>query len=299
MSCSKATSVAAASLTSMSELRGHVGDLNLGDILASAGIDPEDVVVIHHTNQADGIPNVRATTSEAVLAYTRSQRTTFKSGNPPKWWLIFMDDGSYNGVLRSRFYGAFENHGEVSSERTPINRFFDLRPVGLLELLKNRLVIAWNGRGFHRGSIAAAALPIVEIADPEVVPFVGFDRVFLTYAGLQKIFEDSRYQQWVTALKAVQGVYLIADTSNGRLYVGKADGGERIYGRWSAYARNGHGDNVELKRLLRADPNYCSRFVYSLLRVFGPEATQETVSSAESQYKKALLSRVPHGYNLN
>lgn len=281
----------------MSELGAHVGDLNLGDIFAAAGIDPSDVVVIHHTNQADGIPNVRATTPEAVFDYTRSQQNRFKSGSPPRWWLVSMDDGSSNGVLRSRFYGAYENHGELAAERTSTNRFYDIRSVDLLERLKNRLVIGWNGRGFHRGSTAAAALPVVEIADPEVVPFVGFDRVFLTHAELQKIFEDSRYQQWVTALKTVQGVYLIADTSNGRLYVGKADGGERIYGRWSAYARNGHGDNVELKRLLRTDPNYCSRFVYSLLRVFGPEATQETVNSAESQYKKALLSRVPHGYN--
>lgn len=111
-----------------------------------------------------------------------------------------------------------------------------------------------------RTPVAAAALPIVEIADPEVVPFVSFDRVFLTYTELRRIFED--------------------------LYVGRADGGERIYGHWSADARNGHGDNVELKRLRRTDPTYCSRFVYSLLRVFGPEATQETLNSSESQYKR-------------
>jgi hypothetical protein len=274
-------------------------ELNLGDVLAAYGLDPADVVVLHHTNQAEGIPNVRATTADAVVAYTRNQHANFKRGNPPRWWLVFMDDGSAKGVLRSRFYGAFENFGESLAERTDTNRFYDLRPTDLFGRLQNRLVISWNGRGFHRGAQAAAALDVVEIADPEVVPFVGFDRVFLTYAELQKIFTDSRYVQWVTALKAVQGIYLIADTTNGKLYVGKADGGERIFGRWSAYARNGHGDNVELKRLLRTDPNHCERFVYSLLRVFGPEATQETVNVAESHYKKALLSRVPHGYNAN
>ena len=126
----------------------HVGDLTLGDIIAPAGIDPGDVVVVHHTNQTDGIPNVRASTADAVLAYTRSQRTKFKSGHPPRWWLVFMVDGSSNGVLRSRFYGAYENHGEVPSERTSTNKFYDLRPSDLLEQLKNRLVIGWNGRGF-------------------------------------------------------------------------------------------------------------------------------------------------------
>jgi excinuclease UvrABC nuclease subunit len=52
------------------------------------------------------------------------------------------------------------------------------------------------------------------------------------------------------ALGSVQGVYLIADSSTGQLYVGKA---ERILGRWNAYAyayaRDGHGGNVALKEL--------------------------------------------------
>jgi hypothetical protein len=41
------------------------------------------------------------------------------------------------------------------------------------------------------------------------------------------------------------------------------------------------------------------RYTTALLRVFGPVATQETINVAESHYKKALLSRVPHGYNAN
>lgn len=277
----------------------YAGDLNLGHILESTGVDTDDVIVLHHTNQSDGIRDVRNATYDEVVDYTRRQNTNFKGGKPPKWWLVFMDDGSVNGVLRSRFYGAFENLGESEHERTDLHYHYNLRPSELLVQLKNRLVIQWNGRGFHRSGSSAAVLKIVEIADPEVVPFVGFDRVRLTYAELQNVFEDSRYQQWATALKTVQGIYLIADTSNGKLYVGKADGGERIFGRWNAYARNGHGDNIELKRLMREDPRYCERFTYSLLRVFGPEATQETINAAESHYKQALLSRVPHGYNAN
>jgi len=45
------------------------------------------------------------------------------------------------------------------------------------------------------------------------------------------------------------GVYLITDTRDGRQYVGKADGLENIRQRWSAYAANGHGGNVELRGL--------------------------------------------------
>ena len=32
-------------------------------------------------------------------------------------------------------------------------------------------------------------------------------------------------------------------------YVGKADGLERILGRWTAYARGGHGGNIALRDL--------------------------------------------------
>jgi hypothetical protein len=91
----------------------------------------------------------------------------------------------------------------------------------------------------------------------------------------------------------VRGIYLITDTRDGRHYVGKADGLETIRQRWSAYAANGHGGNVELKGL---DPR---TFRYSLLRVFDPSTPTAEINIAESHYKLALDSRVPHGLNRN
>jgi hypothetical protein len=87
----------------------------------------------------------------------------------------------------------------------------------------------------------AGQMPVVEIADPARVPFPGSDNVLITHDELVAVVEDSRYAEWRTALAAVQGVYLVADSSSGELYVGKADGTERPLGRWSAYARDGHG----------------------------------------------------------
>ena len=40
-------------------------------------------------------------------------------------------------------------------------------------------------------------------------------------------------------LTAVRGIYLIADETAGRCYVGKADGERGVLGRWAAYARDG------------------------------------------------------------
>ncbi|MGP9490024.1 hypothetical protein ACT3R5_15840 [Glutamicibacter sp. AOP5-A2-7] len=45
------------------------------------------------------------------------------------------------------------------------------------------------------------------------------------------------------------GVYLITDTRDKRQYVGKADGAENIRQGWNAYATNGHGGNVELRKV--------------------------------------------------
>ncbi len=139
---------------------------------------------------------------------------------------------------------------------------------------------------------------MIEIADPEVVPFPGFDRVLTTHAVLQSVVQDSRYAAWQTALGAVQGIYLIADTSTGQLYVGKADGGERILGRWTAYARDGHGGNIAMRDLAGRDPTHPRHFVFSILRVFGPSVPTAEVDEAESHFKRALLTR-QHGLNRN
>jgi hypothetical protein len=78
-------------------------------------------------------------------------------------------------------------------------------------------------------------------------PFPGYDRVLIRRAEFQAVIDDSRFAAWRTALGSVQGIYLITDKITGKHYVGKADGGERILGRWMTYARDGHGGNVALR----------------------------------------------------
>ncbi|HJH13310.1 MAG TPA: GIY-YIG nuclease family protein, partial [Brevibacterium ravenspurgense] len=103
---------------------------------------------------------------------------------------------------------------------------------------------------------------------------------------------EHRYAAWRTALSSVLGVYLITDTRDGKQYVGKAVGAESIRQRWSAYATNGHGGNVELRSL---DP---TNFRYSILRVFDPATPSRVINEAESHFKNALDTR-EHGLNRN
>ena len=273
------------------------GDLRLGHLLAAAGLDFEDVLVLRHTYTADGLRSREDLTAEKLLEYTRGQGVNNKvSRTPPRHWLVFMADGA----RRSRLQVAYENLGENVAERTQTMRYFNLQPSDLLSSLAQRLVVEWSKDTVNWAKTGASAsnFSVVEIADPTAVPFPGFDHVVLTYRELQDVVDDSRYASWRTALGAVQGIYLITDTRSGHVYVGKADGAERILGRWTAYARDGHGGNVALRELARLDPANPSHFQFSILRVFGPSVPKAEVDLAESHFKRALLS-VRYGLNRN
>ncbi|WP_421732961.1 GIY-YIG nuclease family protein [Cellulomonas sp.] len=281
----------------MSTPASITGDLTLGHIFNTAGLDLSQVVVLRHTYTSDGLATPADVTPAKVLEYVRRQGIGNKLGKtPPLLWLNFMTDGG----RRSRFLTAYENHGEVTEGRTADLRYFDLRPSDVLASLKGRLVVEWSRDAVNwaKTGAAASAFPLVEIADPVEVPFPGFDKLLIGYGELVTMVEDRRYAEWHSALGAVQGIYLIADTTNGQLYVGKADGGERILGRWAAYARDGHGGNVALRQLAGLDSTHARHFKFSILQVFGPAATSREIDEAESHYKEALLTR-RYGMNRN
>ncbi|MEU1209935.1 GIY-YIG nuclease family protein [Nocardia sp. NPDC005825] len=273
----------------------RVGDLTLGHILAAAGLDPADVVLIRHSLYSEHSPTDLS--PKGIRSYTREQ---LKNGgkffkNPPPVWVVFLADSK----TRCRLEVVYDNHGEAPHPN-PLMRAYDLTESDALSGLCGRLQIDW-GRdpiNWAKWGSAAEKMPVLEIADRSAVPFLGYDSFVLTHAELQKVVADPRYAAWQTALGSVQGIYLIADTSTGKHYVGKADGGENILGRWRQYATDGHGGNRELRALTKADPQHARHYVFSLLRVFGPSTPTTEVDTAESHFKNALLSRT-HGLNAN
>ncbi len=268
--------------------------LTLGAIPRSAGIDPADAQVIRHAyvreHEDSGLQGIHAdSTDEEILRYTSEQsaRQRIFPAVPPRIWVVFVREGGD----RARLWSVLENRGEISNDGRL--RIFDLAVSEHMADLRNRLVIGWKSpRTWRLNGPTAAAYPVMEIAEAEPVPFPGFDRLVLDYAQLQAVMREHRYASWRTALSSVVGVYVITDTRDGRQYVGKADGGESIRQRWSAYVANGHGGNVELRRI---DPN---GFRFSLLRVFGPATPTRVIDEAESHFKNALDSR-KHGLNRN
>jgi hypothetical protein len=220
------------------------GELSLGNLFQAAGLAPQELLVIRHTLKPDGLRTRADAMGPNLLPYVREQgiRNSKLPATPPRFWLNFLATTG----RRARFITAHENYGEALAERTEDRRFFDLRPTPVFAALADRLVIEWtkDAVNWAKTGDQATSMAVVEISDPSSVPFPGFDSLLVSYDELQAVITDDRYGQWRTALSSVQGIYLIADTTTGKLYVGKADGAERFLGRWGEYARNGHGGNV-------------------------------------------------------
>ena len=90
---------------------------------------------------------------------------------------------------------------------------------------------------------------------------------------------------WAARLAEWRGIYLIVDESDGRGYVGSAYGSDNILGRWTSYARTGHGGNRELRG---RDPK---NFRFSILQRVSPDMDPEDVIRIESSWKDRLHTR--------
>ncbi len=138
--------------------------------------------------------------------------------------------------------------------------------------LTGRLVAQFERPG--RQSYLLAENWMEKITLAEVYPkrlsigtFRGFRSVDLSFDDLQ-IIAGQNLESWRSALSSVAGVYLISDTSAGKLYVGSASGAGGIWQRWTGYAVTSHGGNTELRTLL-AEGSFdrAKSFRFSILEI--------------------------------
>jgi len=94
----------------------------------------------------------------------------------------------------------------------------------------------------------------------------------LSFQDLKHMYENPRaHKDWKAALQANAGIYRIVDMSSGEIYIGSAYGNEGLWGRWSNYAKNGHGGNKLLKP---RDPN---NFQWSVVRTVSRSMSERDV----------------------
>lgn len=63
-----------------------------------------------------------------------------------------------------------------------------------------------------------------------------------------------------------------------------------MWGRWNAYAKDGHGGNAILKRLLTEHPERRGQLQYSILRILDHNVSRDAAVKIESTYKRKLDS---------
>lgn len=130
--------------------------------------------------------------------------------------------------------------------------------------------------------------------------FPGYDKVCLSYMQLASIIQRKK-KSWMTALENQKAIYLITDKENGKQYVGSATSDKgMLLSRWSSYIQNGHGGNVELKKVvLEKGFDYVKKnFQYSILENYNAKVDDHVILDRESWWKETLQSR-QFGYNYN
>ena len=145
-------------------------------------------------------------------------------------------------------------------------------------------------------------LEVVQILNEQYTgnEFPGYENVRLSYP-LLKTIVDRQLPGWVDALRNQKAVYLITDTKTGKMYVGSATSQTgMLLQRWSSYAADGHGGNIELRELVKQQGlDYVKEnFQYSILENYNARMDDGYILKRESWWKETLCTRT-HGYNKN
>jgi hypothetical protein len=281
-------------------------ELGLLDLLKTCGFDAgvPSKLVRHESSDYDMQELPR---SGWVEAYQGAQRRRVFDGI--EYLVSFVGAG---GTL-ARLVGVYRVLGRQPAEtakaladcpyadwRARGRHFYTLEQQPGFESLEGRVIIDWGKatRSWHQ---KLRDKPVVEVRPKgEVLPtFRDYLEFELTYSELKALVDDPGGSvDWAARLSAVAGIYLIVATTTGEQYVGSAHGASGIWGRWTEYAKNGHGGNKMLKELIAHDKAYPAAFRYSILHVLPTSQTRAEVLQWESVHKRKLGTRAV-GLNLN
>jgi len=127
--------------------------------------------------------------------------------------------------------------------------------------------------------------------------FPGYRNLDIPFKTLENVIQNGN-PAWKNAL-SLKGIYLITDASSGKIYVGKADGENGIWQRWSDYIADGHGGDVELQKIVKSQGMDYVRAYYkfTLLEIV---QTWDEINIREDYWKRVLMSRAKEiGHNRN
>lgn len=268
------------------------------------GIDPSKTKLVRHSNVEIPVYETFKNNIERLENY-QSFQTNKKFGKASH--IASFAPGHGTSALFLGIWditGCTENSGFGEKHRQLLERhslppdwfdgssYYHLHKNPAMNDLSERLVIEWGGSTVSW--VQNKDKPVIELRRANSIEdFVSYDNVQISYQDLATLSNNkSANIDWVNALSAVNGVYLIKDNSTGKLYVGSAYGEAGIWGRWMTYTLNGHGGNVDLVSL---DPQF---FEFSILEIVSGTTSESEVIHRENRWKEKLGSR-KFGLNQN
>ncbi len=240
-------------------------------------------------------------TDYALFKEWQSEQSDSKMKNVDYLVVFLAEEG-----CECRFIGVYRNYGPKRATGNGVSEYA-IEEVEGFEGLKDKVVIDW-GKGtlswMQNWQSTKNVRRIDQVNTGDDIPyFIRYEDVILSFSQLQKVVED---KEWKSKLESLNCVYMILDKETGKKYVGvtykdmKPGIKNGILGRWTEYAKTGHGNNKLLVALLAekgisyADQN----FQWTILETLPLNVTPKVAIDRESLYKKKFGTR-EHGYNEN
>ena len=194
----------------------------------------------------------------------------------------------------ARLVGVYEilGYDEARASRVGTGKFYyKMAEVqGAIEEYNERVIIDWgkSALSWHQW-LKKNDKAVVAIERKGIDWFCpSYEEIKLPYAQLARIVEDN-IDIWRHKLTACNCIYVISDSKTGKLYVGSTYNRDGIWGRWKDYAKTGHGDDVELIKLLQEDPNYAKdNFTWSILQTLPLGISENEAVRIETLWKNKL-----------
>lgn len=207
-----------------------------------------------------------------------------------------------NETRESRFALTVKVKGVLSRNKIANSQndrtYFDFELINDFVDLEGRVVINWVGQNsmqywYNNGDSSLGINPkhVVKIDELHCLTnFTTYEEVILSFQDLQHIFK-TQDAVWKEKLQAVNCVYAIVEKVTGNTYVGVTYNNDGIWGRWKDYAETGHGNDVELKKIIKNTED-AHRFQWTILETLPKVVSNVTAIDRESLYKEKLCSRV-------
>jgi len=190
----------------------------------------------------------------------------------------------------ARFIGVYE----IDKSKTAFysNKFhYKMSEVLGFDELKERVIIEWGQAtlSWHQW-LDKNDKEVIEITPGLDYIFPGYSQIIITLGQMQNIIIEKEYPEWKKMLSSFNCIYIISDKSKERVYIGSTYNQEGIWKRWKEYAQtNGHGNNVELKKIYEEDNSYLKKnFTWSILEILPIGISNNEAIKKETLYKQKL-----------